>query len=246
MKKFFPLILLVLLSTLGYASLKFHKHISHRTHKKIKVAIVDTGLDLKDPRFKDHLCSTGHKNFVPNETLDDINGHGTHVSGLIQKFAGNADFCLLIYKYYSESATGQQNMDREVQAMQEAVVNGADVVNYSGGGPEFNEGEFLVIRNHPKTTFVVAAGNEHQDLDLPGNDFYPASLKLPNELVVMGIDDQGKRVPTSNWSKKAFSEPGTHILSYLPNGKTGYMTGTSQATAIFSGKLVDRMSRDVQ
>jgi len=247
MKKFFPFILLILLSTLGYASLKTHFHRSHKPHKKIHVAIVDTGLDLKDPRFKDHLCPTGHKNFVPGETLDDINNHGTFVAGLIQRYADNSDFCLLIYKYYSNAASGEQNLQREVLAMQEAVSNGADIVNYSGGGPEFNEEEFLIIRNHPKTIFVVAAGNEHQSLDVSGNEFYPASYFLKNEHVVSANAIDGFRLGSSNWgSRVTDSELGDSVLSFLPNDLIGIMSGTSMACAIFSGKLVDRMSRDVQ
>jgi subtilisin family serine protease len=244
MKKFWPLVTLILVSTLAYASLKTHRHI---IHKKIRVAVVDTGLDLNDPRFKDHLCPTGHKNFVPNETLDDVNSHGTHVAGLIEQFAGNADYCLLIYKYYSEKASGKQNLEREVLALQEAMANDTDIVNFSGGGPEFDEDEYNIIRNHPKVTFVVAAGNEGENLDLPGSRYYPASLWFKNEIVVENLYPTYEKAGTSNYSKRIIAkEIGVGVGSYLPNGGYGYMSGTSQATAIHTGKLVDKMSRDVQ
>lgn len=212
--------------------------------RKIRVAIIDTGLDLTDPRFSGHLCKTGHKNFVDDETLDDINSHGTHVAGLIEKFAGNANYCLLIYKYFSDNATGLLNLSREVSAIKEAIKNSADIVNFSGGGEEFDEEEALLIKYHPEITFVVAAGNEHKNLDIPGNQFYPASLFLPNEEVVAAVDKNGELIPQTNYGKYVENkELGLHVLSLLPNGQMGYMTGSSQATAIFSGKLVAKTSK---
>ncbi len=209
----------------------------------IKVAVVDTGLDLSDPRFKNHICPTGHKNFVEGETLKDVNDHGTHVAGLIQGYAGNSNYCFLIYKYYTDSAPMLLNLSREILAFQEAVKNGASVINFSGGGPGFNEDEALFIKYHPEVTFVVAAGNEGKNLDIPGNEYYPASLFYGNMEVVGGIDRNNKRVLSSNYGKKVENkELGQYVYSYLPNGKIGPMTGTSMATAIHTGKLIKRMS----
>lgn len=213
----------------------------HMECGQIKIAIVDTGLNLRDPRFKYHLCENGHKNFVKEESIDDINGHGTHIAGIIQQYAGNANYCILIYKYYQSSASGISSIGREVLAFQEAVNNGADIINFSGGGPSFDESEFLVIKDNPNTTFVVAAGNDGKNIDMPGNEYYPASLFLSNMEVVGGIDLFYNKTPTSNYSNRIKDkELGKDVLSYLPNNKIGYLSGTSMATAIFSGKLVAR------
>jgi thermitase len=213
---------------------------NHSCSKSLRVAIVDTGLDLNDPRFKGHICPTGHKNFVSNESLEDLNGHGTFVAGLIQQYAGDANYCLLIYKYYKDYED-HENINRENQSLQEAIDNGADIVNFSGGGSGFNEKEFLIIKNNPDVTFVVAAGNEHQNLDLPENKYYPASYWLKNEVVVENIDKSGILAPSSNYSKKAQKEVGVDVLSYFPNNGVGTLTGTSMSTAIKTGKLVDSM-----
>jgi subtilisin family serine protease len=213
---------------------------------QIRVALVDTGLNLTDPRLKAKLCPTGHRNFVERETLDDINSHGTFVAGLIKQNAGNANYCMLIYKYYQESSPGIVNEERELQAFQEAVDNGATVINFSAGGPEFNEKESVFIKNHPNVVFVVAAGNEHSNLDIPGNEFYPASLFLQNEKVVESIDENGKLSSFSNYSSKAYKELGEGVSSYLPHFKYAFSSGTSFATAIFSGKLVDKLSKSCE
>jgi subtilisin family serine protease len=210
---------------------------------QIRVGLVDTGLNLNDPRIKPHLCPTGHKNFVQHQTINDLNGHGTFVAGLIEQYSGNANYCLLIYKYYQADVPGIVNEKHELEAFQEAVDNGATIINFSAGGPNFNESESVFIKEHPNTTFVVAAGNERSNLDIPGNEFYPASLFFENEKVVESIDKKGKISSFSNYSSKASKEIGEDVLSYLPHGGYVNASGTSFATAIFTGKLVDKLSK---
>jgi len=220
-----PILLFLLLTSLAQA-------------QTLKVAVIDTGLSLNDPRFAGHICSTEHKDFT-GTSLDDVNSHGTHVSGLIVKNAGDGDYCLQIYKYYTDSQSGAVNLKHEVEAIREAINNKANIVNMSGGGPEFNEEEALLIKYHPEIIFVVAAGNDGKDLDISGNSFYPASLFYGNIEVVMALDREGNRIRSSNYGKKIENkELGENVYSYLPNGKMGYMTGTSQATATFTGKLI--------
>lgn len=211
--------------------------------KQIKVAIIDTGLDLNDPRFKEHLCVTGHKNFVSGQGMTDIHGHGTHIAGIIEQYAKNANYCLLIYKYWSDYASGDKNLDMEILSIKEAIRNGANMINISAGGSNFSTEEYDIINQNRNTTFVVAAGNDSLDLDVLGNNFYPASYWLPNEKVVENVDQNGKISKSSNYSSRAFQELGENVFSYLPENKTGTLTGTSQSTAIYTGKLVDSMSK---
>ena len=88
--------------------------------KTLRVAIVDTGLDLSDERFSEHLCPEGHKDFSASGIKDTV-GHGTFIAGLIQKYAGKGNYCFLVYKYYSENAPGFVNVENEVSALREAV-----------------------------------------------------------------------------------------------------------------------------
>lgn len=207
----------------------------------LKIAVIDTGLNLKDVRFKNHLCSTGHKDFT-GTGLNDSNGHGTHVSGLIEKYAGNGNYCFLIYKYYTDSESGSDSLRHEIDAIREAVMDGAEIINISGGGDEFNEYESLLIKYNPQIIFVVAAGNNGENLDIPSNKFYPASYFYGNEEVVSAVNEKGTLVSFSNYGKKVENkELGEDVLSYLPGGQTGLISGTSQATAIYTGKLIRKM-----
>ncbi len=52
---------------------------SSRSGNGIKVAILDTGFDLGHPEFAGRTFVT--KSFVPGQTIQDLNGHGTHMAG---------------------------------------------------------------------------------------------------------------------------------------------------------------------
>jgi major intracellular serine protease len=233
------LLCLMLIAFLGNG----YNYVPKCRDSKIKVAIVDTGLDLNDKRFEGHICATGHKNFSIDYSINDFMGHGTHVAGLIRKFAGEGEWCLLIYKTYSNSVPGPQNVENYYEGMLEAIRQGATIINYSAGGPVFNTMEYNLIKDNPDVTFVVAAGNDGVNIDEDQNQYFPASYWLPNEVVVTGIGHYGRPYKSSNYSKvhKTVAELGENVLSFMPNGKYAYLSGTSMSTAIHTGKMVREM-----
>lgn len=235
-----------------------------KTAKTLTIAVIDTGIDSNNPK----LCKFGHKSFLPNSpnALVDTNGHGTHIAGLIAKHAGDNNYCLVAIKYYGDVNTGRQNLANMRSALRYAINIKADYINISGGGPEFDEQEFLLIREalKKKITIVVAAGNERSDLDASCN-YFPACYD--KRIVMVGnlqkgadfsnLDNDTKwaaikiglafklgtfeteKCPSSNYGLRVTKwEIGTDVVSTLPGGKTGTMTGTSQATAIETGKMV--------
>ena len=208
----------------------------------VRVAVIDTGLDMDDPRFKAHLCESGHLDWTKTG-LKDTMGHGTHVAGLIVANAGRANYCLVIVKYYVLGADDHTTVVREGDAFRWAMDNGAQVVNFSGGGPAMHEPEYLAIKSHPKVLFVVAAGNEGKSVTEPGDSYYPAAIRLPNVIVVGNGTSAKDRAASSNFGPRVdVWEDGREVESTLPGGKRGKMTGTSMATAIHTGKLLSRLA----
>lgn len=208
----------------------------------VHVAVIDTGLDLADPRFAGHLCADGHRDFTGTGLADTI-GHGTHVAGLIVANAGRADYCLMIVKYYVASADDLTTVTREGDAFRWAADNGAAMVNFSGGGFAMYEPEYLTIKSHPKVLFVVAAGNEGKSVTEPGDSYYPAAIPLPNVIVVGNGTGPMDRAKTSNFGPRVDAwEDGRNVDSTLPRGKRGRLTGTSMATAVHTGRLLSRLN----
>jgi subtilisin family serine protease len=147
--------------------------------------------------------------------------------------------CVMAVRYYSDTATGAQNLANTVKAINYAVDHGANIINYSGGGAEFSIQEMQAIQRAEKkgVLFVAAAGNEYQDTDQGGNAYYPAAYGLSNIIAVSATNIRNQILPSSNWGKKHVhvAAPGEGIFSTLPKGRYGYLTGTSQATAYVSG-----------
>lgn len=217
--------------------LLFISLISTAQAKPIVVAVVDTGLDLTDPRFSKVLCKTGHKDFT-GAGIEDHHGHGTHIAGLIKKYAKNANYCLLIVKYYDKSPEGwtSPNHSNFLQAEIYAIKH-ADVINISGGGDGFIHYEYATIEQYPNKVLIVAAGNDNENLDDKNYAYYPASYRSPNEIIVGSKHENGVKAPTSNYGRGLVWEVGSNVLSTLPNG-VGIMSGTSQACAIHTGKYI--------
>ncbi len=224
-----------------------------RGSQQIRVAVVDTGIDPTHPDLKDNICRKvngdeyGFDYVTNKKNPEDKHGHGTHVAGIIgatakanSGAAGVApNICIMAVRYYSDTATGAQNLSNTVKAINYAVDNGAHIINYSGGGAEFSAAEMKAIQRAEAKgiLFVAAAGNEYQNTDEAGNSYYPAAYGLTNIVAVAATNIRNQILPSSNWGKKHVhvAAPGENIFSTLPKGRYGYLTGTSQATAFVSG-----------
>jgi thermitase len=254
----------------GLANLEAKSHIHALDAWKIQegnrgviVAVIDTGIDPKhkslsmnlwhDPKAKE----TFGWNFVSDKANPvDENGHGTHVSGIIGAIADPATgvsgvahhVSIMPVKYYSDANPGSVNLRNTVKAINYAVDHGARIINYSGGGPEFSEDEYLAVKKAEAqgVLFVAAAGNEHQNTDKVENYYYPSAYRLTNIISVAATDIHNKLLASSNWGKKNVdvAAPGENIFSTLPGNQYGYMSGTSQATAFVTGMAALLLSQD--
>lgn len=220
----------------------------------IVVAIIDTGidanhLDLKHNLWKDYASGYYGWDFVKNKPNPiDEHGHGTHVAGIVGAamnpltgISGVAHkVSIMAVKYYSDQNSGTQNLQNSIRALNWAIDHGANIINYSGGGPEFSGEEYITLqRARDKGVLVVAAaGNEHQNTDLVKNYYYPCAYKrLTNIICVAAVNIRNELLTSSNWGKTNVdvAAPGENILSTVPGGKYSYMSGTSQATAFVTG-----------
>jgi len=186
--------------------------------------------------------------------ISDEHGHGTHISGII---SGNIDsgvnfkgVCpgvkIMSLRYYDKNASGLVNLQNTIKSIKYAVKMGVDIINYSGGGAEYSREEFEALQEAEKKGILVvaAAGNERSNADK--RFYFPAAYPLKNILSVTAIDQSGRLLSLSNWGiqKVHVAAPGQSILSTLPKGVYGAMSGTSQATAYVSGIAALMLSED--
>jgi subtilisin family serine protease len=211
----------------------------------VKVAVLDTGVDLTHPDLKGRVSVYDHQ----GETATDIVGHGTHVSGIVaadnDNNVGIAGICscdLSVYKIFPDdpAADGGDYVDETayLRALNACRTAGVRVVNLSIGGTRRDQTEELVFRllTDSGTLVVAAMGNEYEEGD-PVE--YPAAYD--HVLAVGAINESNRRAYFSNTGPHiGLSAPGMNILSTLPlktsrtRGKedTEYAawSGTSMAT----------------
>ena len=214
---------LILLITMFWCS-----YTALASDSRIKVVVIDTGIS-DEWRSKANLCPEEHKDFT-GTGLNDTHGHGTNVVGLIVENAPVRNYCIVVVKAY----------DRDKQyvtaALFYALTIKADVINLSGGGigPQFAEQWIVSKLLERKVLMIVAAGNNGTDLDKDCN-FYPACYD--KRITVVGAEakysNHGKVVDVvlSGKDQTAF-------------GKTFH--GTSQATAIFTGRFLKGVAQKQQ
>ena len=233
----------------------------------IVVAVIDTGIDANHPDLKNSLW---HKPGTEEYGFDfvsgtknpiDENGHGTHIAGIIAASARNVggvigvapQVKIMAIRFLSgdphDPTPGKEMIHNSAQAINYAIDHGANIINYSDGGKQFSDEEKKAIQRAGAhgILFVAAAGNDQQNED--SNEvrhFYPAAYGLDNIISVAATNIRNQLIPCSNWGFKTVhvAAPGDNILSTLPNGRYGYLTGTSQATAFVSGLAALLLSKD--
>lgn len=222
----------------------------NQCRKQLKVAIIDTGLGVIGKGENLKLCDRGHKDFTDDglhfkkaKTVDkvplDLHGHGTNVAGLISDYAKDADYCLIILKFYQHKNNGN-NQYNSNRALRHAYELNPDILNLSMGGSEKDDYEAMLIDKilNRGTIVVAAVGNDGQNLNASNVGYYPAGLD--KRIVVVGaLDKYNNRTPTSNYGDLVdFWELGENVTSLGIK-----MSGSSQATAIRTGKIIYEKSR---
>jgi subtilisin family serine protease len=220
------------------------------------VAILDSGIDLANPEFAGRIWtnpdasgSDGYPgdvhgwNFVANDAdVQDNDGHGTHVAGILAASGNNAigvagvDWNAQIMPLKVLDSSGNGNNDAIARAILFAVEHGARVINASWGGGPYSQAvaDAISVADRQGVVFVTAAGNSGTNVDQ--SPFYPASYHLPNEVVVAAVDAAGNLAGFSNYGARSVSlaAPGVNILSTVPGGYA-YESGTSMATPYVAG-----------
>src|SRR5690554_256427 len=216
------------------------------TGKGIRIAVLDTGLDLRHPDFASRAVTA--RSFVDGQTVQDAHGHGTHCAGIAAGPAGTdarprygvaSGAELYIGKVLGDEGSG---VDGDIlEAMDWAGANGCHIVSMSlGSSVEPGQAYSTIFEAVAKralaagTLIVAAAGNDSSRPEKIAPVGHPANC--PSIMAVAAVD-RGLRVATfssgglhENGGKVDIAAPGVDILSAWPEPEQ-YQTisGTSMA-----------------
>jgi thermitase len=228
------------------------------------VAVLDTGIDLSHPELasrvwvnpgeipgngidddRDGLIDDVHGwNFDSNTSnVQDDNGHGSHVSGILGAAGNNGigvagvDWNARILPLKTLDSRGDGSTDAAVSAVYYAVAHGARVISASWGGADYSQALADAIRyaGTHGVVFVTAAGNESANNDVTRS--YPASYRFSNVISVAAVDSSGALASFSNYGATTVdvAGPGVGVLSTVTRGGYASYSGTSMATPFVSG-----------
>jgi subtilisin family serine protease len=225
------------------------------TGKGVKVAVLDTGLDFDHPDFINRPnIGNEHHNNVDGETIEDENGHGTHVAGTIagpiqsngdRRYGVAPDAELLICKVLDKHSNGVYD-SKIIEAIEWAAQKGARVISMSLGSPREVGDDYAsayeniasILLEDDGVLIVAASGNFSSRTMFTKPVGNPAAC--PSLMAVGGVR-KTKTVSTQSACTMDsigivdIAAPGVKVYSAFAGGGYAQLTGTSQATPHVAG-----------
>lgn len=212
----------------------------------ITVGVIDSGVCSTHEALKDRtICANVDFSSDGQETSEDNNGHGTHVTGIV---LDNTLDNVKVLAVKAMSGEGKGTDYQIYQAMQYAVNNGAKLLNMSLGryGKSDLLTEYVQELWNKNISVVVAAGNEHWFAD----EFTPAGIV--ECITVAAVDNDVAHNLTGRFSNGGYPTdcyaPGLNIYStwIYDDSFKGYRecTGTSMSTPFCAAAVANMYSYD--
>jgi len=214
----------------------------------VTVAVIDTGVDLDHPDLVNRVLGGGW-DFIDNDAVpDDVDGHGTAVAGIIAAQQDNRAFGVgvapgvrvLPVRVLDENGDGT-TFD-VAQAVRYATDHGADVINLSLGGTDFDNELSLALNYAFDNDVVVVAASGNTNPASPQVQ-YPA-----REPGVIAVGAQDQTLAVASFSNRGpeldLVAPGVLIFSTVIGGQSGFWSGTSMACPMVAGTVALMRSRD--
>ncbi|MYV38647.1 type VII secretion-associated serine protease mycosin [Streptomyces sp. SID1328] len=215
--------------------------------KGVRVAVIDTGVDTKNPQLAPAVDKGLGRDFLTRgkgaDPTDDQVGHGTKVAGIIAArpragtgFVGLAPNATII-PIRQNDAQNSGDSDSMAKAIDHAVAKGAGVINISQDTTKPLSGTSALaeaVRRALAHGVVVVASAGNDGLDGKVKNTYPAAF--PGVLAVASSDRNNERAPFSQaGSFVGVAAPGVDILSTVPGGGQCTDNGTSFSAPFVAG-----------
>ncbi|MBC7543588.1 MAG: S8 family serine peptidase [Candidatus Sericytochromatia bacterium] len=205
----------------------------------IKIALVDTGVDLSHPDLKDKIVAS-YNSVTPGQSAQDGDEHGTHCAGIAAGIANNglgvvgvAAGCSII----PVKALGNGGSEASItDGVIWAADHGANVITMSLGlykrSPVFEKALGYALGKG--VTITASAGNNNAQNDPDTAPHLPSTY--PGVIEVAATDAADQKASFSNFGKTvSVAAPGVNILSCKPGGGYQLMSGTSMAAPHAAG-----------
>lgn len=207
--------------------------------KKIKVAILDCGIDGNLPELKG-ILKKSYNAINPNEKIIDSYGHGTAIAGTIAAKPNKYTIqgisqSVHLYDVKVLNDKGGGKIEDVVDGIEWSIKNNVDIINLSFGFQKDNKTlrEAILKAISHGIIIVAAAGN---NLGLYTD--YPA--KYEEVISISSISKKLKVDPFAGKGKVDYVAPGVNIpVLTTDENKVSYVDGTSFSTAFATGIIAN-------
>lgn len=209
---------------------------SYSRGRNVKVAVLDSGIDLNHPDLKENIKG-GVNALNPLRRADDDNGHGTHVAGTIAAADNGTGVVGVapsahIYSVKIIDRNGEGKLSDIIGGLDWCLRNKMQVANLSVGTSAQSMGLRQAVRRATNAgiILVAAAGNDGRANSVD----YPAALP---EVIAVGSIDENNRLSSfsSRGPEVTAVAPGSSVYSTAMGGTYKRLSGTSMATPHVSG-----------
>lgn len=228
------------------------------TGKNVRVAVIDTGVDIKNPQLTKAVDVGSGRNLIPPGAKDDsgnklergkangttdVVGHGTKVAGIIAArpgddtgFVGLAPDATII-PIQQNDAYGNGTAETLATAINHAVSEKADVINISQDTANAVKPTELLeqaVNAALAADVVVVASAGNDGVDGKDKKTYPASYE--GVLAVAASDRNNERAPFSQPGDfVGIAAPGVDMVTTVPGGGHCADNGTSFSAPYVAG-----------
>jgi len=207
------------------------------TGSAVKVAIIDSGIDLDHPDLKVY---GGYNAVYPRKSWNDDYGHGTHVAGIVAALDNDIgvvgvapDAHLYAVKVLNRAGAGFTS--DIIDGLNWCIENGIQVANMSIGSSSCSQSYYDAVKaaHNEGITIVAAAGNNGQT---DGGIVCPAIW--PETIAVSATNESDGLAYFSSYGEEVdLAAPGQGINSTWNNGYYYVGSGTSMATPHVAGTV---------
>ncbi len=210
-----------------------------KQESSLKVAVIDSGVDLTHEDLKANLVN-GINLVNKDQTVQDLDGHGTKVAGLIGAVTNNqigiaspARGVSVMPIKVTENGTGK--LSTLVEGIRYAIDHDADVINFSLGNYNNSFALRTVVEEAAAKDILMvgAAGNDNQS-----GVVFPAAY---SEVLAVSSVQTGtnEKASFSNYGSLVdLAAPGTDIYSTSLNGEYAFDKGSSLSAPIVASSGV--------
>jgi len=206
------------------------------TNKKVKVAILDSGISPHDD-LKNKIVASYNAIQSDQDPIDDLN-HGTAIAGIISSsqnkmgFSGLAKDNVEIYNVKVLDSQGKSDFQTVIKGIEWSIKNDVDIINISFGFETNNlEFENVIKKALANGIIIVAASGNTLGLRVD----YPA--KYEGVISVSALKSDFTIYSYASKGKIDYAAPGKNILSTDNNGGYSIFNGTSFAAAFVTGSI---------